>query len=164
MIAVGHVPPTSWLRRLRPSALITPTLTLELFAYPLLGSGDYHDFKEFAAPRSLTKLVYGKSLGTIDTLRTARGEDAGYVVNDLRPGSRPFSFDNPDFNSRSLNGDAVLRWEYRPGSTIYLVWTQNRYDGASYVGDFDLTRDRTALFRAHPDNIFAVKASYWLGR
>ena len=147
----------------RLNVTFTPTLTLELFAYPLLGSGDYYDFKEFAAPRALTKLVYGKSLGTITPVVDTTGSVTSYVVDDGRPGSRPFSFANPDFNSRSLNGDAVLRWEYRPGSTLYLVWTQSR-SGDSSTGDFDLTRDWTALSRTHPDNIFAVKVSYWLGR
>ena len=147
----------------RLNVTFTPTLTLELFAYPLLGSGDYYDFKEFAAPRALTKLVYGKSLGAITPVVDTTGAVTSYVVDDGRPGSRPFSFANPDFNSRSLNGDAVLRWEYRPGSTLYLVWTQSR-SGDSSTGDFDLTRDWTALSRTHPDNIFAVKVSYWLGR
>jgi hypothetical protein len=57
----------------------------------------------------------------------------------------------------------VLRWEYRPGSTVFFVWNQVRSDAVS-VGDFDLTRDRQALFSAHPDNIFVVKLNYYLGR
>jgi hypothetical protein len=74
-----------------------------------------------------------------------------------------FEFANPDFNFRSLRGSAVFRWEYRPGSTLYLVWTQQRAHSAP-VGDFDFARDREALFDARPDNIFLVKASWWLAR
>ena len=56
----------------------------------------------------------------------------------------------------------MLRWEYRPGSTLYLAWQQARADYAAGVGNFDFGRDRQALFRARPDNVFVIKASYWL--
>ena len=74
----------------------------------------------------------------------------------------PFTIPDPDFNVRSLRGTAVLRWEYRPGSTAYLVWTQTR-DASAAFGNFDFPRDRAALFAAHPDNIFLLKISYWVG-
>jgi hypothetical protein len=69
--------------------------------------------------------------------------------------------DNPNFNFRSLRGNAVYRWEYRPGSTLFVVWQQTREDTAPF-GDFSFSRDRSALFKAHPDNIFQVKMNYWL--
>jgi hypothetical protein len=56
----------------------------------------------------------------------------------------------------------VLRWEYRPGSTVFLVWTQSR-SSEETVGDFRFRRDRAALFDARPDNVFLVKVNYWLG-
>ena len=68
-----------------------------------------------------------------------------------------------DFNFRSLRGTAVMRWEYRPGSTLFFVWTQER-DGFDTFGNFDFNRDRSALFRDRPTNVFQVKATYWLGR
>jgi hypothetical protein len=71
-----------------------------------------------------------------------------------------FTIQNPDFNFRSLRGNAVFRWEYRPGSTLYVAWTQQRSDVAT-IGDFDAGRDQRALFDARPDNIFLVKASWW---
>ena len=70
---------------------------------------------------------------------------------------------NPDFNVRSLRGTAVMRWEYRPGSTLFFVWTQQR-EGFDQFGDFDFNRDRSALFRDRATNVFQVKATYWLGR
>jgi hypothetical protein len=81
--------------------------------------------------------------------------DAGVAV--------PFTFDNPDFNFRSLRGTSVLRWEYRPGSTLYFVWTQQR-EGFDQFGDFNFSRDRSLLFRDRPTNVFQVKATYWIGR
>ena len=66
-----------------------------------------------------------------------------------------------DFNLRSLRGNAVLRWEWREGSTLYVAWQQSRSDEAG-VGDFEFGRDRRALLGTRPDNILLVKLNYWL--
>ena len=71
---------------------------------------------------------------------------------------------NPDFNTRSLRGNAVLRWEYRPGSTLFLVWTRTSSDFAQRVGDFGFSRDVDALLNADSDNIFLVKVNFWFNR
>lgn len=71
----------------------------------------------------------------------------------------PFTFGNPDFNYKSLRGTVVLRWEYRPGSLLYFVWTQNRADFAN-PGNLRLGRDLGDLFAAPGDNIFLLKVSY----
>ena len=57
----------------------------------------------------------------------------------------------------------MLRWEYRPGSTLFFVWTQQRA-GASSFGDFEFSRDVRAMLSGRPDNVFLVKATYWIGR
>ena len=136
-------------------------------AQPLIAGVDYRDFKEFAAPRTTRTLVYGRDVGTIhdsvDVDAGCAGAGACYAIDPDASGPAPsFLLMNPDFNFRSLRGNAVLRWEYRPGSTLYLVWTQQRADVAD-VGDFDFARDRRALFSAHPDNVFLLKVSYWWG-
>ena len=59
-------------------------------------------------------------------------------------------------------GNAVLRWEYRPGSTMYFVWQQRRTDVAP-LGDFEFQRDYSALFHRAPENVFAIKATWWIG-
>jgi hypothetical protein len=76
-------------------------------------------------------------------------------------GTLDFRFPDPDFNLRSLRGNAVLRWEFRPGSTLFLVWQHDVRDRAP-LGDFDLGRDLDALFDAEPTNTLSVKASYFL--
>ena len=115
----------------RLNVTFTPRLTLETYIQPLISSGDYGDARQLLAPQTFDFAAYG--------------------------GAVP----NLDFNFRSLRGNAVLRWEWRAGSTMYLAWQQRRTDEAS-VGDFDFGRDRRALLSAHPDNIFLVKLNYWL--
>jgi hypothetical protein len=63
----------------------------------------------------------------------------------------------------SLRGNAVARWEYRPGSTLFFVWTQDRND-ATLTGDLNFSSDRHELFTAKPNNIFLIKTNYWVGR
>jgi hypothetical protein len=87
----------------------------------------------------------------------------GNCASPTGPSAQAITFDNPDLNVRSLRGNAVLRWEYRPGSTLFLVWQQQRA-GAEGFGDFDFSRDAHAIFRQRPDNVFVIKASYWIGR
>jgi hypothetical protein len=141
----------------RLNVTFSPTLTLQLYAQPLIVSGAYSAFKEFDRPRTLDRSVYGVDKGTI----TLAG--GTYTVDPDGPGgAAPFTFAAPDFNFRSLRGSAVLRWEYRPGSTVFFVWTQSR-SGSASVGDLDLERDAHALFSAPSDNIFMVKFNYWMG-
>ncbi|HEX2211466.1 MAG TPA: DUF5916 domain-containing protein [Longimicrobium sp.] len=144
----------------------TPDLTLELFAQPFVFAGDYDNFKEYTGPRTTAQMVYGEDFGTACY-------DAGANRYTLDPNGncavaaqrspQAFSFNNPDLNFRSLRGNAVLRWEYRPGSTLFLVWQQQRAAGEPF-GDFDFARDYRAIFEQRPDNIFVIKASYWIGR
>ena len=145
----------------RLNATFSPTLSLEVFVQPLISSARYTRFKEFAAPRVTDMLVYGRDFGEIRAEGT--GEDRRYTVDpDGAAGpAEAFTFEDPDFNFRSLRGNVVLRWEYLPGSTLYLVWTQNRSHTAP-IGDFDFGRDRAALFRAPADDVLVLKINYWL--
>ena len=76
--------------------------------------------------------------------------------------SESFSIGNRDFNRVSLRGTGVIRWEWRPGSTLFFVWQQSRSSRNGY-GDFDLGRDFDELFAGDANNIFMVKATYWFG-
>ena len=145
----------------RVNVTFTPDLSFELFLQPLLASGRYHAFEEFAAPRRETKRVFGRDVGTIRSL-TRDGTVTGYQVDP--DGSGPassFAFANPSFDSRSLRGTAVLRWEWRPGSTAYLVWTQTR-GGTARDRSLAVGHDLDALVNIPPDNTFELKISYWL--
>jgi hypothetical protein len=138
----------------------TPDLTLQLFAQPFIASGEYSAFREFAAPRTLDKVVYGEDAGTISYDADSRT----YQVDpDAGGPASPFSFRNPDFTTTALRGTAVLRWQYRPGSTLFFVWTQQR-SGYDPSGAFDLGGAAGAIFGEPPMNVFQIKATYWFGR
>jgi hypothetical protein len=105
----------------------------------------------------------GKTLGR-SRGRRHRGNKASYSVDPDGAGpAAAFSFADPDFTTRSLRGSAVLRWEYRPGSTVYFVWTQQR-TGADAAGNFDFGSAASAIFRDRPVNLFQVKVNYRIGQ
>jgi len=138
----------------------TPKLSLQLFAQPLIAAGDFQDYKQFLRPRSFDFGIYGKDMGTI-TQNTQTGR---YTVDPDATGPAPaFTFGDRDFNVRSLRGNAVLRWEYRPGSALFFVWQQSR-EGFVPNGEFDFGNDFDALWNVKPQNIFVVKGTWWIGR
>jgi hypothetical protein len=139
---------------IRLNWIFTPRLSLQAYLQPFLGVGDFFNYKELRAALTFEFDSFGEGVSTIS-------RDAGiYTVDPDGPGpSPPFSFRDPDFNLKSLRGTVVLRWEYRPGSTIYVVWTQNRAD-YSHPGDFDFNRDLSLMLRAPGDDIFLLKVNY----
>jgi hypothetical protein len=135
----------------------SPQLSLQFFLQPLLSSGNYRDFKHFAKPRTFEFGTYGSGGSTI----TLNQDGTGYSVDADGAGPAPgYSFSNPNFSYASLRGNAVLRWEYRPGSALYLVWTQTRSDNEA-VGEFRFGRSMNRLWEIKPDNIFMLKFTYW---
>jgi hypothetical protein len=157
---LGHVQTKMVSLDTRVNWTFTPNLTLQLYAQPFVASGKYHDFREFTAPRGKETRVYGRDIGSISY--DAATEEY-HVDPDGAGPAQPFTFDNPDFTNTSLRGTAVLRWEYRPGSTLYFVWTQER-SGSDPAGDFTFGSARRQMFRDRPTNVFQVKATYWIGR
>ena len=140
---------------IRAGWTFTPRLSLQAYLQPYIGTGDYRLFKELAAARTFRFNVFGQANGS-----TLDYENGTYTADPDGPGpARAFSFADPDFSLKSLRGTVVLRWEYRPSSMLYLVWTQRRADG-SRPGDFSLWRDLEDLFQAPGDNIILLKASY----
>ncbi|TVP98908.1 MAG: hypothetical protein EA359_17685 [Balneolaceae bacterium] len=134
----------------------SPTMSLQTYVRPFVSSGKYSNFKELSAPRSFDFDVYGEDMGTITK------SDGRYFVDSDGTGSSNFSFRDPDFNFRSIQGNAVFRWEYRPGSTLFFVWQQQR-SSFEDSGDYALGRDLGELFRSKPTNVFLIKGSYWFG-
>lgn len=165
---VGEIDQTTVGLTTRLNYTITPELSVEVYAQPFISGGDYEAFRTLGDARSKDfdtrfPLIEGAALEYDETSKLYRADtDADGALDVV--------FRNPDFNFRQMRGNAVLRWEYKPGSTLYLVWSQARTGYASgEAGDvFSFDRDVRRLFNrdeAFPTpvtNVFLVKFSYWL--
>lgn len=110
---------------------LTNHLSFQLYLQPFIASGDYEE------PTALVE---------------ARTRDYAAYAYDVQP---------RDFNFRSVRGSAVVRWEFRPGSALYVVWNENRAETEEF-GDFRFGRDLRAIYDAPSHDVFLVKVSYWL--
>jgi len=110
---------------------VTPKLSFQLYMQPFVASGDFHDDHSLAFPRTSQ---YDPYLGAIN---------------------------NPDFDFRSVRASAVTRWEFRPGSALYVVWNENRADTIDSAA-FRIRRDLRGVANAPSHDVFLVKVSYWL--
>ena len=144
----------------RLNLILSPRMSLQMYLQPLLSVGRYTGFKEAAAAAHLRLRRYGQDTGTI----SFDAENGAYTVYPGPGGTgTPFVIPNPDFNFTSLRANTVFRWEFKPGSTLYVVWTQQREDETS-DGRFAFNQDISRMMRAPGDNVFMVKLSYWFGR
>jgi hypothetical protein len=144
---------------LRLNLVFSPKLSLQLYTQVLLSAGAYPEISQLAERRTFDFPVYGRDVGTIH-----RGPEGDYLIDPDGDGpAEPFLLANPDFNFKSLRVNAVLRWEFRLGSTLYVAWTQRRQNEAN-PGDFDLGGDAADLFRTPSDDVFVVKLAWWFGR
>ncbi len=146
----------------------TPHLSLELFAQPLLSSVDYTSYKELAQAGTFefNRFSEGSVAGSGDELvclggNTCEDENHRRYMDFDGDGTTDYAFPDRDFNFRSFRATAVMRWEYRPGSTLFLVW-QRRQAGRASTGDFDFGRDADALFGIPADDVLILKANIWL--
>jgi hypothetical protein len=114
----------------------TRTLSLQLYASPFVATGNYTNLRELAEPSAERYARRYKPYGN------------GAALNG--------------FNFKEFRSNTVVRWEYRPGSTIFFVWSQGRQQDGLNPGSFEAGRDLRDLFRARPDNTLLIKAQYWL--
>jgi hypothetical protein len=118
----------------------TPNLTFEFYGQPFVSTGTYSDFREVSSTPGADKY------------------DDRFVSYTPPTGSKT------QFKYTQLRTNTVVRWEYRPGSTLFVVWTQGRQDDSNQNPDQSWTRDYRDLFTLHPDNTFLIKLAYWLNR
>jgi hypothetical protein len=118
---------------IRVNYTLTPDLSFQSYGEPFVSAGEYSNYKE---------LVSGRAPEYADRFR-------------------PYEYSgNADFNIRSFRTTNVLRWEYKPGSSLFVVWQQSR-SGFEDLGHFDFGRDFSGVFSAPAHNVFLVKLSYW---
>ncbi len=131
---------------------VTPDLTFQLYAQPFVSSQAFHSFKQVSDPRARR---YEDRLSEVEVVR-----DGDVHRVDLNGDGTLESFGVPDFRFGQFRSNAVLRWEYRPGSTLFLVWAQSR-DDVDGDGSFQFGEGMRGLFDRQPENVFLVKLSYW---
>jgi uncharacterized protein DUF5916 len=134
----GRIDQTTVALPQRLNFTMSPTLSLQLYAEPFVSGGAYSAFKQLADPRALD---YGQRY-------------APYAYDLV-------ANDDPNFNVKSFRTTNVLRWEYKPGSTLFVVWQQARENDA-VPGGFRFGRDVTGIFGVPPKNVFLVKLAYWV--
>jgi hypothetical protein len=136
--------------QVRLNYAFTPDLTLELYAEPFAASGAFHDFGELRAARARDVRAYGTDGTTISR------DAGGYTVT---ADGQTFTLPDRDFNVLSFRSNLVLRWEWLRGSTLFLVWQQDR----SGIADRDVgLRSLVDTFDADGQNFVALKMTYWL--
>ena len=134
----GHLDQTTVAFTERFNYTLTRNLSIQLYAQPFVSAGDYSAFKQIASARS------------IDYAQRYTPYVYDLVAND-----------DPNFNVKSFRTTNVLRWEYKPGSTLFVVWQQARENDA-VPGGFRFGRDVHGIFGVAPKNVFLVKLAYWL--
>lgn len=138
---------------------LTPDLTLQYWGQPFVATGKYYDYKYITDPMASG---YRNRFATYSPDQVSLSGEDHYGIDENRDGTEDYGFDKPDFTVRDFLSNMVLRWEYNPGSSIYLVWSQTR-SGSNSSGDMDYTNDIHDLFSEKPHNVFLIKFSYRFG-
>jgi hypothetical protein len=143
----------------RADLALTPNLTVQYYGAPFVSSGAYQRFKRITDPHAdaFRDRFREYAPGQV-SLDAAAGT---YSVDEDGDGVADYSFDRPDFDFREFNSTLVLRWEYRPGSQIYFVWSQARVDEDLDPTGLAVSRELGNLFRAHPHDVVLIKFSRW---
>ncbi len=132
---------------------LKPDLNLDVYAEPFAASGHYYDYGELLAPGSRQRLTYGTGeTSLVINPDGSRVATAGGSTINLR---------NRDFNTLSFRSNVVLRWEWRAGSTLYVVWQQDR-EGTEMLGTRVNAGDAFRSLTAPGPNIFLIKTSFWI--
>jgi len=145
---------------IRFDVALTSRMSFELYAQPFLSAGEYDSFRLVADPRADS---YSDRFDPLENDQLVRPGDGATVEVDVnRDGAVDLYMSEPDFRVVSLRTNAVLRWEFNPGSTLFLVWQQSRQDytqdGALNFGDAF-----GDVFTTAGTNVLAMKVAYWLG-
>jgi hypothetical protein len=152
----GRIHETDVSMTVRVNWTFSPHLTLQAYAQPYIASGHYDELKDVDHPAAERYADRSHVFGPGELQLS----DGTYRV--MRDGAT-FSFDRPDFNFRQLRSTVVLRWEYRPGSTVFAIWSHGRTSDDFDDGRFRFGRDLGDLGSAASENIVMVKANYWIG-
>jgi hypothetical protein len=137
---------------------MTPNLTIEYWGQPYISTGEYSEFKRITQPNAEN---YTNRFHTFKNTEIAfDSEFDQYDIDEDSNGSTDYSFSNPNFNFAQFRSNMVLRWEYIPGSTLFIVWTQSKTDFVPTGGDNSFSHLSRSLFDKTPHNVFLIKYTY----
>lgn len=144
---------------IRVNYTLHPTVTFQFYGQPFISAGNYHSFLEV---RDAKARRFSERFGrlTADQMRLTDGSRS-YVLDIRSDGDPDARFANPNFGFGQLRSNAVLRWEYRPGSVMFFVWSHGR-TAMTQRGSFSVERGMSELFDAKGTDVILVKLSYWL--
>jgi hypothetical protein len=143
---------------LRLNYAITPNLTIQYYGQPFVSAGKFTNFKRITDSRADH---YEDRFHTYTDEEITYHEDwEEYSFDEDRDGSDDYGIEYPDFNFREFRSNLVIRWEYNPGSTLFLVWSQGR-TGVESTGQFSFGNDMRDLFNIHPHNVVLLKFNKW---
>lgn len=142
---------------LRLNYNINPNFTIQYYGQPFASTGKYSNFNYVTNPRASYYLdrtvTYGVNQISFDSAKNL------YSVDENQNGTTDYSFFNPDFSFVQFRSNLVLRWEYIPGSEIYLVWSQGTNGSGNPVDDLFVNMD-TQILGKQPQNTFIFKMTY----
>lgn len=138
---------------------LKPDLTLQYWGQPFIASGRYYDFKYITNP---VASGYNNRFAVYSPSQIELVDNEYYSIDENNDGSDDYNVGKPDFNVREFLSNLVIRWEYSPGSSVYLVWSQTR-SGFDPMGTIDYFDDMGDLFSVRPHNVFLAKFSYRFG-
>jgi hypothetical protein len=139
---------------------LSPDLTFQFWGQPFIASGKYYDHKYISStPMSRS---YNERFIVYNSSQIAYDGDGKYLIDENLDGSTDYRFDKKDFNVQEFLSNLVIRWEYSPGASLFLVWSQTRSD-SNETGVMDFSENMEDLFTGKPHNVFLVKFSYRFG-
>jgi hypothetical protein len=140
----------------RFNAIFTPKLSVQYYGSPFISSGKYSNFKKVISPKA--HAFDDRFYLYQPTEINYNAADNNYTLTD--PSGNNYQFDNPNFSFREFRSNLVVKWEFRRGSFIYLVWSHNRSGSQSYY-EPSTSDNLSELFKIYPTNIFLVKLNYY---
>lgn len=137
---------------------INPEISIEYYGQPFISAGKYTNYK--IATNTHADMFSGRYQTFANSQVTYNPANLTYNFDENQDGISDYTATNPDFNFQQFRSNLVIRWEYRPGSTVFLVWSQGRTNTES-DGTFIYGNDMKDLFSIIPYNVFLLKFSYW---
>ncbi len=156
----GHLDQDTLSLEVRVDYALTPNLTIQYYGEPFAARGRYSELKRIVDPRADRYRDRWAAYSPTQLAYDATTQQ--YRLDEDRDGTVDAVISDPDFDFRALNSNLVVRWEFQPGSTLFVVWSESRIDTELLPGSLDAGRDFEQIFSSEPTDAFLIKVSKWL--